>query len=61
VTWMTRRPDPEPPTVPVVEHIISVPRLGRGLCWADLTAEMAAERTVPAPNPWTPTDPKEAA
>lgn len=35
--------------------------LGGAFCWSGLVAEMAAERTVPAPNPWTPTDPKEAA
>jgi hypothetical protein len=33
-------------------------RLGGAFCWSGLVAEMAAERTVPAPNPWTPTDPE---
>jgi len=31
-------------------------RLACGFCWS-----LDAERTQPAPNPWTPTDPKEAA
>lgn len=61
MTWLTRRPEPEPPPVPdptIREVHLGMPRLGRGICWTDLIAEMAAERTVPAPNPWTPTDPE---
>lgn len=46
----------------VAEPIRSLPRLGGGVCWSLLVAEMAAEAaTVPAPNPWTPEDPEGAA
>jgi hypothetical protein len=42
-------------------------RLGGAFCWSGLVAEIAADRAggsetgVNAPNPWTPTDPEEAA
>ncbi len=57
-SWFTRRPEPP---VPVVERIQQLPRLGRGLCWSALVAEIESERTEPAPNPWTPDDPEGAA
>ncbi|MFJ1765039.1 DUF6222 family protein [Amycolatopsis sp. NPDC088138] len=50
-------------TTPEPAHIHVLPRLGRGVCWADITAEIAEDeaKRVDIPNPWTPTDPKEAA
>lgn len=53
--------NPEPPVEPAPVPVLRLPGFARGVCWSLLVAEMAAERTVPAPNPWTPDDPKEAA
>jgi hypothetical protein len=41
----TRTPEPEPVLPPAhVEPIHLLPRMGGGLCWSDLTREIAAEQ-----------------
>jgi hypothetical protein len=68
MTWMTRRPEPTPePTLRPAEVVVSrpTPRLGRGVCWRDIAAEIDAEGGSETggnaiPNPWSP-DPEEAA
>lgn len=59
MTWTTRRPEPDPA---LAEPIRSMPRMGGGVCWSLVVAQMAEEEAErqPAPNPWSP-DPEEAA
>lgn len=59
-----RRPE-EPSLDPIpaviIERHLPNTRVGVGLCWSLLVAEIEAERTRPAPNPWSPEDPEGAA
>lgn len=58
MTWTTRRPEPEPePALRPCEVVVSrpMPRLGRGVCWSDIVAEIERDHQRPAiPNPWSP-------
>jgi len=66
--WPSRRSDPEPaaPEVPdymprpvAEEQIQRLPRLGRGVCWSEIVAEIAAEASrSDLPNPWSPEPPE---
>lgn len=61
MTWMTRRPDPEPPVPdPTIREVhLGMPRLGRGVCWSDIVAEIERDHQRPAiPNPWSPEPPE---
>lgn len=52
-------PSLDPIPAEIIEHRHQPnTRLGCAFTWSLLVAEMAAERTVPAPNPWTTTDPE---
>jgi hypothetical protein len=58
-----RRPE-EPSLDPIPAQVIEGRYLinsARGFRWSLLVAEIEAERTVPAPNPWSPEDPEGAA
>jgi hypothetical protein len=54
-------PSLDPIPAEIHEHRLPNTRVAGGVCWSLLVAEMAAERTQPAPNPWTPEGPEEAA
>lgn len=58
MTWTTRRPEPDPEPAPVVVSR-PLPRLGGGLCWSLIAAEIereagGSETGGNLPNPWSP-------